>query len=199
MKQRSKFRMIAMITIVFASLLICSSCNNNNDKKCCKGFTGKITDGRADSLQNRCHFLSKDSIEIWVSKYEEYKKTLDRNQGYNTNTNTSKDSITATQGSMSAELDKMAASFLRGGSVSYNNCIIKKILCHENSIGLRVLFGIGGDNKIHIILVGIKPDYSNLYVDAADDCCTQSMSKALGAGVSGLSATAGGAEYGQMP
>jgi hypothetical protein len=195
MKQRINFRMTAMITIVFASLLICSSCKKNGDKKC-EGYTGEITDTLATKLVNRCHFLSEDSIDVWVKRYENFKNNMDRKDKYNIKAG---DSTDAAMAGMNADLDKSAAQFLRGGSVSFNSCIIKKILCHENSIGLRVLYGIDSKNRIHIILVGIKPDYSNLYVEAEDECCTKSMTKDLGAGLSGLTAISGGAEYGQMP
>lgn len=174
--------MAAMFTISITLLLVFGSCTNDADKKCCEGYTGKVTNEQSLKLINKCHFLSKDSIELWTKKYEEYKMKL----------GTDKDSITPL-------MDKVSARFLKSGSVSYNSCIIKKILCNENSIGLRVLYGIGGDNRIHIILVGINADYSNLYIDG-EDCCDKSINKSLANGASGASgSSAGGAEYGQMP
>ena len=101
-------------------------------------------------------------------------------------------------GVQTCALRSVAKHFLIGGSVSYNSCLIKKILCDKNSIGLRVLYGIGADNRIHIILVGIQPDYSNLYVDG-EDCCPDPLNKTLGAGLTSATGTSGGAEYGQMP
>lgn len=191
-----KLNMKAMVAVLLAAT--CSlqlvSCIDDS-KNCCEGYTGKISDARADSLVKRCHFLSKDSIELWVTRYESYKKEILRQKDYNTQT---KDSVDSKSAGMKMPVDNMSAQFLMGGSVSYNNCIIKKILCDKNSIGLRVLYGIGSDNKIHIILVGIQPDYSNLYV-SGDDCCDQSLNKKLGAGASGASGNTGGAEYGQLP
>jgi hypothetical protein len=182
MKIRTKFSMAAMITISVTLVLVFGSCTNDTDKKCCEGYTGKLTNGRSMELVNKCHFLSKDSIELWTNKYEEYKKRL----------GSDKDSITAV-------MDKVSAGFLRSGSVSFNSCIIKKILCNENSIGLRVLYGIGGDGRIHIILVGINADYTNLYIDGKD-CCDKSINKSLANGASGAGGSGtGGAEYGQIP
>lgn len=194
MKFRFNTTAVAFLMAAFSSLILLSSCDNDS-KKCCEGYTGKITNPRADSLVKRCHFLSKDSIELWVGRYEAYKKELFRGQENRTDT---KDSANAKGGDMKAAMDNMAARFLAGGSVSYNSCIIKKILCDKNSIGLRLLYGIGSDNRIHIILVGIQPDYTNLYV-AGEDCCGQSLNKSLGAGAGGSGGTLGGAEFGQMP
>jgi|JI8StandDraft_1071087.scaffolds.fasta_scaffold121329_1 hypothetical protein len=195
-----KFRMnrvaAALLLAAFTSLVLLSSCDNDN-AKCCEGYTGKITNPMADSLVKRCHFLPQDSIEIWVGRYNAYQKELRTKLENRTDT---KDSANAKAADMKAAMDNMSARFLMGGSVSYNNCIIKKILCDKNSIGLRVLYGIGSDNRIHIILVGIQPDYSNLYV-AGEDCCDKALNKTLGAGAGdGLAGgTKGGAEFGQMP
>jgi len=182
MKLSTKFSMAALATISFTLLLVLRGCNNDADKKCCEGYTGKVTNEQSLKLVNKCHFLSKDSIVLWTQKYEEYKKKLGGD----------KDSITAV-------MDKMSAGFLRSGSLSFNSCIIKKIICNEKSIGLRVLYGIGADNRIHIILVGVNADdYSNLYVDA-EDCCPKSLDKTLGAQSADVTSGKGGAEYGQMP
>lgn len=191
--------MAAMLSIALIVLLTFNSCDKNDNKKCCEGYTGKITDPMADSLVNRCHFLSQDSIELWVKRYQSYKNQLSRKNDYNTQGGNNKDSMNTETNQAAAEMDAVAARFLTRGSFSFNSCIIKKLLCDANSIGLRVLYGIGGDNRIHIILVGIKPDYSNLYVDAEAECCPQPMNKTLGAGLTGATGNPGGAEYGQMP
>jgi hypothetical protein len=197
MKFRINLSMALIISLALTSLVLFSGCNNDDSKKCCEGYTGKMTSPRADSLVKRCHFISQDSIEAWVGRYEAYKKDLIRKQEYRTD---GKDSVNAKADEMKAEMDEMSKRFLLGGSVSYNSCIIKKILCDKESIGLRVLYGIGSDSRMHIILVGIKPDYSNLYVKVGDECCPQPMNKTLGAqaGDAGGSGK-GGAEYGQMP
>jgi len=194
MKFRINLSMALIISLAFMSLVLCSSCNNDDSKKCCEGYTGKVTDAKAESLLKRCHFIEQDSIELWVKRYEAFKDRLNRKPDYRTN---GKDSLNATADEMKAEMDDMSKGFLLGGSVSYNSCMIKKILCNEKSIGLRVLYGIGGDNRIHIILVGINPDYTNLYVEAGD-CCPDPTNKTLGAGLTSGS-DKGGAEYGQMP
>jgi hypothetical protein len=180
MKFSINLSMAFVICIAFTSLMLLSSCNND-DSKCCEGYTGEVTNEQSRALVNKCHFLSKDSIELWTKKYEEYKMKL----------GTDKDSVAAV-------MDKMSAGFLRSGSVSFNSCIIRKIISNENSIGLRVLYGIGADGRIHIILVGINADYSNLYVDG-DECCPKPLNKTIGAQADGTNSGKGGAEYGQMP
>ncbi len=196
MKFRINLNMALLLSITLAASLTISSCKEDDDKKCCEGYTGKITDARADSLEKRCHFISKDSIDLWVKRYEAYKERLNRKPDYKTDT---KDTANVNDAEMKANMDDVARRFLMGGSVSYNSCIIKKILCDKNSIGLRVLYGIGADNRIHIILVGIQPDYSNLYIDG-EDCCDKSLNKTLGAGLTAPPGSGtGGAEYGQMP
>lgn len=184
MKLKTKLSMAATAIISFTLLLAISSCNNDSDGNCGPGYTGEVTNKDAKALVDKCHFLSKDSIELWTNKYAEYKKRL----------GSDKDTI-------AMAMDKMSAGFLRGGSASFNSCIIKKLIGNEKSVGLRVLYGIGSDNRIHIILVGINAgDYSNLYVDAKD-CCSETLNKKLGAQSSDATngSGKGGAEYGQMP
>jgi hypothetical protein len=185
MRHTNNLRRAILAATSFILLFLFISCNDK-DTKCCEGYTGNITNEQALKMVNKCNFISKDSIEIWTKKYEEYKKRLGKEN----------DSITMV-------MDKMAAAFLKGNSVSFNSCIVKKLLCSEKSIGLRVLYGIGGDDRIHIILVGIQPDYSNLYVDAKEECCkgaNYSAAKAAGDAPPGEGAGGpGGAEYGQMP
>ena len=194
MKFRINFSMAAFMITALSTALFLNSCNDD-DQKCCEGYTGKITDSSADKLVKRCHFLPKDSIELWVGRYDAYKKELMGKREYKTDT---KDTMNASASEMKTAMDNMSARFLMGSSVSYNSCIIKKLLCDKNSIGLRVLYGIGSDNRIHIILVGIQPDYSNLYVDG-EDCCEKPLNKTLGAGLTSVTDNKGGAEYGQMP
>lgn len=194
MKFRINLSVALFIITALTSAMLLSGCNDDSK---CDGYTGKITDARADSLVKRCHFISKDSIERWVGRYEAYQKELMRKREYRTDAN---DTTNAKADEAKAAMDNMSTRFLMGGSVSYNSCIIKKLLCNKNSIGLRVLYGIDSENRMHIILVGIQPDYSNLYIDDAEDCCDKSMNKSLGAGLTGAnSGTPGGAEYGQLP
>ncbi|MFT3979799.1 MAG: hypothetical protein QM687_04960 [Ferruginibacter sp.] len=182
MKIKNDSGMPVIAAISIALMLMFSGCNDETGDKYCNGYTGKITNEQSLALVNKCHFLSKDSIELWTKKYEVYRKELG---GEND--------------SLSAVMDKMSASFLKSGSVSFNSCIVKKILCHKNSIGLRALYGIGSTGKLHIILVGIQPDYSNLYVDAAGCCNDVTAADTQRTLSSGTSGNLGGAEYGQMP
>lgn len=195
MKFRINLSVAVFIITVLTSAMLLSSCNNDSNKSC-DGYTGKITDARADSLVKLCHFIHKDTIEDWVGRYEAYQKELMRKREYRTD---GKDTANTKADEMKSVMDNMSARFLMGGSVSFNSCIIKKLLCNKNSIGLRVLYGIDTQNRMHIILVGIQPDYSNLYVDDAEDCCDKSMNKSLGAGLTSANGNPGGAEYGQLP
>jgi Fe-S cluster assembly iron-binding protein IscA len=194
MKFKINLSFVVLIGVVFSSLLLLGSCNND-DSKCCEGYTGKVTGPQAESLQKRCHFIDKDTIAVWVARYEKYKEQLGRKQDYKTS---NQDTTNTKADEMKAAMDEMSLLFLKGGSISYNSCIVKKILCDKRSIGLRVLYGIGPDNRIHIILVGINADYSNLYVEA-EDCCPDPLNKTLGAGLTKATGASGGAEYGQMP
>jgi hypothetical protein len=193
MKFRINLSMALLLSIAFATSLSLSSCKEDDDKKCCEGYTGAITEARADSLVKRCHFIKQDTIKDWVSRYEAYKKTLDYRKEYKMQADT-----TQNQAPAMPPLSAASVEFLKNGCVSFNNCIVKKILCDKNSIGLRVLYGIDTNNKIHIILVGIKPDYTDLYVDG-DECCNKSMNQKLGAGLTSITDNKGGAEYGQLP
>lgn len=195
MKFRINLSGTLFIMAVFTSIILLSSCTNGDGKKCCEGYTGKVTNANAESLLKRCHFIEKDTIEDWVGRYEKYREQLGRKPDYKTN---NKDTTNAKADEMKAAMDEMSVRFLKGGSVSYNSCLIKKILCDKNSIGLRVLYGIDRNNRMHIILVGINADYANLYVQA-DDCCPDPLNKTLGAGLTSPTAPSGGAEYGQMP
>ena len=189
MKLSINYRMAAVITILFVSLLICSSCKKKEDKKCCEGYTGNIENARAKKLVDTCHYISEETIGEWVDRYKNYNENPE-----------GKDTNNANSVKMKAVFNEESALFLRGSSISFNSCIIKKLICNEKSIGLRVLYGMDEKNKIHIILVGIQRDYSNLFVKAEDDCCKKSMNKKMVNGLSGLTASGlGGAEYGQMP
>lgn len=188
MKQRINFSMTAMITMMFVSLLISSCCDKEEDKKCCEGYTGAVTNPQAAKLVDTCHYISQETIEEWVDRYKKYNDIPER-----------KDS-NANRVTMDPLFNEASVPFLRGSSISFNSCIIKKLICNEKSIGLRILYGMDEKNKIHTILVGIQADYSNLFVKAEDDCCKKSMNKKAANGLSGLTASGlGGAQYGQMP
>ena len=59
------------------------------------------------------------------------------------------------------------------------------------------------DGKIHIILVGVQPDYNNLYVKYSKEFCRQGPGmRAMQTGDGDRSSNdgkSGGAEYGQIP
>ena len=165
---------------LFALVIFIQSCCNNSsvEKKCCEGYTGSvIKDSKADSLRNRCHFMIKDSIVSWAARYKANKNLIftDSLPGYGK---------------------------ILGDSCSFNRCIIKAIICNDNCIGLRVIYGMDPvHKKVHIILVGINPDYSTLYIPRPKECCgNNATAKNQGDNtLSGKGSELGGAEYSQMP
>ena len=169
--------------ITSAMFMICfSGCKRAaNAQNCCEGFTGKPTDPRAEKLVNTCHFIGSDSIAAWTARYQE---NTTRTRGDND--------------TLRGLVPRPGLNNLLGDSTSFNSCIVKKILCNENCIGLRAIYGMSPDRKIHIILVGIKPDYGTLYIPEPEECCGPDGSKKVRGAQFGPGAT-GGAEYGQMP
>ena len=174
------FRAFVLFTTALVTIILLSKCKPHDpEKKCCEGFTGQLTNSQAQKLKRTCHFIDVDSILAWTNRYQENKR---RNPGDNTQ---------GLQG-------QPGIDYLLGDSSSYNSCIIRKIICNENSIGLRVVYGMTADKKIHVIFVGVKPDYTTLYIEEPVECCnsnTQLQNAAAGAPPGKL----GGAEYGQLP
>ena len=187
MKLNFKFRALAGLTMALFTVILLSKCKEKVvvAKDCCQGYTGAISDSSAMNLKNKCHFISQDSIVAWTGRYKLYMK----------------DSLPYIKTSDS--LLNRASKFLHQSSISFDHCIIRTILCDENCIGLRVLYGMSANNKFHVILVGIDKDYNNLYVEGLQECCGGGKLKVeevlnSGGGLFG-GGTAGGAEYGQMP
>lgn len=183
MKFVLKYRVLQLLTIVLLAGALFSSCNKGGTTPgCCDGYTGEVTSEQAKKLMEKCNFISKDTIIDWTNRY---KKSRDRNT-------TQKDSATGALKNMAG-----GTASLEGDSYSFKSCIIKKIICNEKCIGLRTLQGMSPDGKVHIIFVGIQPDYENLYIEEPEECCGKSTIK-LSASVTG-DGTLGGAEYGQYP
>jgi hypothetical protein len=175
MKLLINFRVITLVLLSLFGAVLLNGCTNDAPGGG-EGYTGEIKDSSAKKLVNTCHFISKADIADWVSRYK-------------------KDST----GKITIQ-NQSAFSYLLNNSISFNSCIIRKLINDANSIGLRVIYGKSPDNQIHIILVGINPDYSNLYIKAEKECCDQNTLKKLGAQADGLSdGEFGGAEFGQMP
>ncbi|MEJ7586386.1 MAG: hypothetical protein WKI04_02370 [Ferruginibacter sp.] len=176
MKLPIKFTAMVSLVTGFTLVILLSHCKrNDNTKNCCDGNEAKATGSRAISLVKQCHFIPEDSIRIWTERYQRSKK--ERSAAGLSNTGD-----------------------ILGDSSSFKSCIIRKILCNENSIGLRVVYGMSEDKKIHVILVGIRPDYATLYIEEPEECCNikPNTMKALPP-PPGNKSRLGGAEYGQMP
>ena len=181
MKLILKFRALVLFTTALFTLVLFSKCHTkDNNKKGEDGYKGEVTDSLAKRLVHTCHFIEKDSILIWTSRYEENKrKDFPDNQP-------------GLQG-------QPGNNYLPASSTSFNSCIVKKLVNNEKSIGLRVVFGMSADKKIHVIFVGVNPDYSTLYIEEPPECCGGSNAQMQLTPRSAGSAKIGGAEYGQLP
>jgi hypothetical protein len=171
-------RFFNSFNIKLALILICSiaaftNCNQAVDPTNCDGYVGKVTSPQAASLQKICHFMGKDSIEVWTARYQKNKNSIANNSLPN-------------------------ATNVLGDSCSFNNNIVKAIITNDSCIGLRVIQGMDSKNIVHILLVGIKPDYSTLYIRKPKDCGeVKSVSAKDGGG--DTEDELGGGEMGQNP
>lgn len=139
-------RLSLLTTITFCVFLFSKCCEPAPPtKSCCEGYTGPITNHLADSLRNKDHFIIKDSIIAWTARYEANKNFFNQKGFPNAN-----DAF--------------------GYSTSFNRCIIKAIICNDSCIGLRVVYGMSPDLKVHVMMVGIKPDYNSLYIKRPEAC-----------------------------
>ncbi|MEP7141758.1 MAG: hypothetical protein ABI707_02750 [Ferruginibacter sp.] len=180
MKIIFKFRALVLFTTALFTLILFSKCNKKgNPKNENGGYKGEVTDSQAKQLVRTCHFIWDDSIRVWTKRYQESKR-----KGGN-------DNQPGLQGGMPD------LNYLLGDSSSFNGCIIKKIIGNEKCIGLRVVYGMSADRKIHVILVGINPDYSTLYIEEPKECCGGTAQMLLAPG--NAAGRVGGAEYGQLP
>jgi hypothetical protein len=167
MKSKTHFLGLAVMLFAFSLLIACEDhapIENN-----CEGYTGQVKDARALKLTTAAHFIRKDTIDEWTQRYEKNKRYLNINQ----------DSLSRINPIM-------------GDSCSFNRCAVKAIICNPNCIGLRVLYGLNSKNEVKIILVGVAPDYSTLYIDNPDAICGKGV---MGQGPDGP----GGLDYGQHP
>jgi len=165
-----------LISTALLIVMLFTKCSHKvTETKCCEGYTGKVTNPNAERLVKQCHFIPVDSIVVWTARYQENKKR--------------------------GTEDKLPAiGEILGDSSSFNSCIIRKIISDENCVGLRVIYGMSEDKKIHVILAGINPDYSTLYIKEPTECCTSNVQGVQNApAAAGGGGKTGGAEYGQLP
>ncbi len=162
---------LPLLTIITSCALLFSKCcvlapQNAN---CCNGYTGTTTEKHAVALLAKDHFMPKDTILAWTAKYQANKTLICH------------DSLPT--------IGKVL-----GDSCSFNRCIIKAIICNDSCIGLRVIYGMDPNFRVHVILVGIKPDYSTLYIDKSAIVCDSNSNT-----MARLMSEEGGAEYGMEP
>jgi hypothetical protein len=141
MKKQFFSSKFVLTAVAIFSVLFFTQCTDEVPLSDCDGYTGTLTNKQALALQARCHFMSKDTIAVWTARYQKNKPTA---------------SPTAT------------TTF--GDSCSFNNSIVRAIITNDSCIGLRVIYGMDEKNIVHNILVGIKPDYTTLYVRKPKDC-----------------------------
>jgi hypothetical protein len=137
----------ALKVLVFAICILSffTKCTQSVNETNCDGYTGPVTNKQALALQAKCHFMPKDTIAVWTERYQKNKPTT-----------------------AGAPLPPASSAF--GDSCSFNNSIVRAIITNDSCIGLRVIYGMDEINKVHIILVGIKPDYSTLYIRKPKNC-----------------------------
>lgn len=156
--------------VIIAGLL--TQCHHDKEPV---GYTGELKDTLSKKLVNVCHFIPQDSVKIWTARFQ-------------------RDSIKGL-----APETQQAMAKLSSTAISFNSCIIRELINNKESIGLRVLFGMSADGRLHIIFVGIKPDYSNLYVQSPKECCGDGNLMDHALNMPPPPGGSGGAEYGQMP
>lgn len=157
------FIVLALTTLVFSQC--CKKCKEKED--CCNGYTGTVTDSSSLALIAQDHFIIKDSIDTWTARYQANKTLICNDSLPNTNN-------------------------VLGDSSSFNRCFVKAIICNDSCIGLRVIYGMDPALRVHVILVGIKPDYSTLYIPKPLECYPSSSTAKV-------MVPTGGAEYSLMP
>lgn len=132
--------------IVLSLLIAFASCGQNLTRD-------NLTDPKPTTPQARklvdstCHFISKEQIAEFVNRYQKLKTSSD----------------TSVAGGK--------LKFTLTDSCSFNNIVIRAILADKRCIGLRVVYGVGRDNKLHAIIVGIAPDYSTFYIKRPKEPC----------------------------
>jgi hypothetical protein len=168
MKKQFFSSKFVLAAVAIFTILFFTQCNDEASFADCDGYTGTVTNKQALALQAKCHFMTKDTIAVWTARYQKNKP----------------------QASPTA-----SATF--GDSCSFNNSIVKAIITNDSCIGLRVIYGMDEVNKVHIILVGIKPDYSTLYIRKPKDCGVEKNAAAKDGG--GPEDDLGGGEWAETP
>jgi hypothetical protein len=168
MKKQFFSSKVLLAAVAIFSILFFTQCSDEASLSDCNGYTGTVTNKQALALQAKCHFMSKDTIAVWTARYQKNKP-------------------------MAAP----TANATFGDSCSFNNSIVRAIITNDSCIGLRVIYGMDEVNKVHIILVGIKPDYSTLYIRKPKDCGVEKNAAAKDGG--GPEDETGGGEWGNEP
>ncbi len=172
MKKQFSSSKCLLAAIAIFSLLFFTQCTGEATFTDCDGYTGPVTNKQALALQAKCHFMSKDTIEVWTDRYQRNKlKTADT---------------------------LLSVGNILGDSCSFGNSIVRAIITNDSCIGLRVVYGMDEANKVHIILVGIKPDYSTLYIRKPKECGVEKNTAAKDGGDGGDD-DMGGAEWADEP
>lgn len=178
---KSRFTFFSFIAIALITVLIFSKCakddnstsNENQSQNMAEGYKGVMTNPNAETLNNRNHFMSADSIESWAARFAANKGLI----------NTTKN---------------LEASDILNNASSFNSKLIRTIINDENCIGLRIINGMSSDMKIHTMFVGIKPDYSVLYVEDPTTNITTSNTLARDT-IRRTTGVLGGGEFGSTP
>ena len=151
MKQNLFCKLLKYACISLAIIIFFVNCNDeailNTD---CNGYTGDVTNENAKKLVAICHFMPKDSIDSWTDRYQKNKLSIG-----------------------TAMLPTIPN--ILGDSCSFNNTIVRAIITNDSCIGLRIINGMDVNKKVHAILVGVKPDYTTLYIKRPKDCAVKNV------------------------
>ncbi len=151
-KQFLSSKVLLTVCAIF-SVLFFSQCTDMEPVTDCDGYTGTVTNKQAIALQAKCHFMTKDTIAVWTARYQRNKPTA-----------------------------SPTSNAIFGDSCSFNSSIVRAIISNDSCIGLRVIYGMDEKNAVHIIVVGIKSDYSTLYIKKPTDCGGKSNTAAKDGG-----------------
>jgi hypothetical protein len=141
-----KLSLSAIILIITFTKCNTVAVNESN----CNGYTGDVTNKAAKVLMATCHFMGKDSIDSWTIRYQKNKANIG---------STSLPTVTS----------------ILSDSCSFNSSIVRAIITNDSCIGLRVINGMDASNKVHVLLVGIQPDYTTLYIKKPKDCAVKDI------------------------
>ncbi len=170
-----KVRTAILCIVVTMCIFLMTSCTNQVKQKPSNQTKLSLAkSNEAQALIKRNHFMVSDSIEAWNKRYLENRDKVVNN--------------------------KLPDQEMVYGDVSsFNNCIVSSIITNDSCIGLRVLYGMDAFFKVHVMLVGINPDYTTMYIKRPKACEGDISGQAKDSINVKADEEMGGAEFGMEP